>query len=219
MKYYIILIAVVVASCSNPRQKILKSIALQDTIKYQKPQTLSITGDFDGDGKQDTITQFLADSTGKHVEKIIDIASYDIYDVLKYFDQNSLYIQLNINNTDTHINTGISCGLYCLINVRDNNHDNKEEIAFVPHLMDESNINTCHIYTLCDNKWQEVKSFGILEFAFDYKGDKKPVFKEIPGYFEKYNGSWNYWDYNLAEEVPDNEYEKLKPLLIGSCQK
>lgn len=201
--------------CSRSNSQVPIPTSKKSSQSHITPNTLSIEGDFDGDGKEDTIRQFIADSTGKPVTELINYSSYE--EALKHFDKHNLHVQLNMNDTDTKIDTGISSGLYSLINMGDTNNDNKDEIAFVPVLMDFSNLNTCHIYALCDNQWKEVKSFKLLENAFDYIGDSEPVFNEIPGYLQKENNQWMYWDYSLAEEVADEDFGKMKKLKTPKC--
>jgi hypothetical protein len=113
MKYFTLVLIAFLFACSGPNKvkATFKPIS-QDTLKYQKPQTLSITGDFDGDGRQDELLQFIADSTGKCVDKIIDFQSYDIYDVAKYFDKYNLHTKITLNNKETGIDSGYACGCY-----------------------------------------------------------------------------------------------------------
>ena len=122
------------------------------------------------------------------------------------------YLVLNKRNCDTlHLGTG--SGLYCLINIGDNNHDGKDEIAFVVDNCDFSSLNSCNIYTICRNKWTELKSFGVNEFAFDYTTNEEPVFNEIPGFLEKHNGQWMFKDYyqEFFDTIEGNtKFAKLK---------
>lgn len=223
MKYPILLLFIILASCSQPKKDI-KNITVAplppkaeiQANKYKIHDTLSITGDFDGDGKQDVLTSFIADSTGQPVKQILDGMTNEWDSLLVYCDRHSLSAQLKMNNKNTGIDTGVSFDLFCLINMGNVNGNKGDEIAFVPVLRDYSNMNSCHIYSLCKGKWVMVKRFGVHEGAFYYKKDEKPhPFTEIEGYLEKHNGKWIYKDFY---EDPHGEYE-MQELIVPSCQK
>lgn len=220
MKYPILLLLIILASCSKPKKDFQQVHSIEkDTLKYQETQILSITGDFDGDGKQDKISQFIVDSTGKRVDKIIDFQFYDIFDVAKYFDKHNLHVQIDLNKKSTKIDAGYSCGLLCLINIGDNNNDKKDEIAIVPDRMDYSRHNYCYIYSLCQNGWNEILSFNVHEDAFDYTGDEPPIFTTIPGALELRNKKWYYLDYLEMDYKTAEEVGQMLPLIIPPCQK
>jgi hypothetical protein len=121
-----------------------------------------------------------------------------------------VYLAFNKSNRDT-LYLGEAQGLYCLINIGDNNSDGKDEIAIVVDLLDYSRVNICRIYTLCNNKWIVLKQFTINEDAFnDLTGDKASIFNEIRGYLEKQKGKWHYRD--LLEDK-----EKMEPLILKQC--
>jgi hypothetical protein len=188
-----------------------------DSVKLflHKLNKLFTTGDFDGDGKTDTIFQHnCSELDHTEIDTAPDPIKNDWYSVVQWFDQqySDVYLCINKKNTDTlHVGTGQ--GLYCLLNLGDINKDGKDEIAFVIDLCDFSHLNSCKVYGLCNNKWISLKSFGMNESAFDFTGDSIPLFSNIPGYLEKQHDIWMYHDY-------DKDYYtgKMIPLKISHCK-
>ena len=59
---------------------------------------------------------------------------------------------------------------------RKENNDKKDEIALVIDYCDYSSLNSCVIYSLCNNNWKIIKHFTINETSFDYiENEKLPV--------------------------------------------
>lgn len=189
------------------------------TQTFTIPNSLSIEGDFDGDGKEDIVRQFLADSIGKPVSQVMNTDTWD-EEIMHYSKQGyHPILVLNKKNSDT-LTFSASKGLYCLINIGDINKDKKDEIALVADLLDYSRVNTCRIYSLCNNKWTEMTSFIIHEDAFDWKtGEQYPVFKEIKDFLEYHNGKWVFKDYHNNDYSNIDDVGKMKPLTVPSCKK
>ena len=129
----------------------------------------------------------------------------------------SYHTALSLENGEGNILTYNAYGLFCLINIGDNNNDGKDEIALVPALLDYSNLNSCRIYSLCNNEWQELTVFRILEDSFAYAGSTEPIFTEIVNYLEHKDGQWFFWDYDMAEQVADEEVGQMKKLIVPKC--
>lgn len=185
----------------------------QDTLVYLKKY--SLTGDFDGDGKLDTIVQNLINANTKQQ---IDYFSSNQWDTIEnYFSRIEADVILTLKNhkCDT-LHFGSGGGLYCLINLGDNNNDKKDEIALVVDDYSFTNISTCKIYTLCNNKWIELKSFKIHESAFDYYGENIPDFKIIRGFLECRNNKWFYIDYEDWFNADTEKDTILIPLKLKS---
>ncbi|QEE48223.1 hypothetical protein FUA48_01115 [Flavobacterium alkalisoli] len=130
--------------------------------------------------------------------------------------KNNINTKLYLENkrTDT-LEIGNSIGLYCLINIGDNNKDLKDEIIFVTDLPDYSNLNTARIYTFCNNKWTQLKTFPINEsVSFNWEGEVKPTFKDIPGFLSMHNNNWVYIEYN--DDYVYNP-EKMEKLIVPKC--
>ena len=123
-----------------------------------------------------------------------------------------------LNNNETErLHLGLAQGLYCLINIGDINSDGKDEIALVIDYLDWSSVNSCKIYTLCNNKWTLLQQFAIHEMAFDFEGGQSPIFSDIKGYLEKHRGRWLYLDY-LDDMNEETERLKMQPLILDKCE-
>ncbi|MGX7668742.1 hypothetical protein [Flavobacterium pedocola] len=198
----------------KPLAKIEKKVAEDSLIYLEK---LLLVGDFDGDGKSDTIQQnVINENTKEQIDHFPNSVCSSWDSIASYFDRNNADIILTMKNRkcDT-LHLGSGGGLYCLINIGDNNKDKKDEIALVPDHYSFSNIIDCKIYTICNGNWTELKTFKVFRSAFDYeRGKSLPRFNQIRGYLEYRKNKWHYIDYYDwwgAETAKDSA---LKPLKI-----
>jgi hypothetical protein len=192
---------------------------VNDEVKLHKLDKLFVVGDFDGDRKQDTIFQHnFSRLTKAEIEYSADPFQNEWDTVVKWFyDQDAdLYLTINKNNQDT-LRLGTAQGLYCLINIGDNNADGKDEIALVIDKLDFSRVNSCKIYSLCKGKWVILEDFDIYEESFDFSGKKPPVFNEVKDFLERKNGEWYYVDYHQEYEKQEDVGEML-PLKLDKCK-
>jgi hypothetical protein len=223
MKYLLFISILCIAmSCSNKIITVSVSTKVKnpkDTITYVPVSTLSITGDFDGDGKQDFLNQFLADSTGSRVDKIPAFENETWEEIVDYYSRSGYYTALCVKQipTDT-LSFGFSQGLYCLINVGDLNNDRRDEIAIVPDKVDFSRHNYCYIYTLCNATWKNLFVFSVHEGAFDFAGgETPPTFTNIPEVLEYRKNEWHYYDYLDLEYENEEQVGQMKPLKVSNC--
>ena len=221
MKYLLFIVLYVAASCSkkiSSASDTEKAKNPKDTITYLSVSTLSITGDFDGDGEQDILYQFLADSTGNRVDKMPAFENETWEEIVDYYGKRGYNAALLVkrNPTDT-LSFGFSQGLYCLINVGDLNNDKRDEIAVVPDRMDFSRHNYCYIYSLCNATWKELIRFNIHEGAFDYTGEASPIFTKIPEVLEYRNHQWRFYDYLDMDYENVEQVGQMKPLKVTNC--
>jgi len=221
MKHLLFIVLCVATSCSkkiNLAADTAKVKNTKDTITYLPVRTLSITGDFDGDGKQDILYQFLADSTGHRVEKIPAFENETWEEIVDYYGRRGYYTALSVkrNPIDT-LSFGFSQSLYCLINIGDLNNDKRDEIAVVPDRIDFSRHNYCYIYSLCNATWKELFSFNVHEDAFDYTGEAPPIFTNIPEVLEYRNHEWRFYDYLDMDYENVEQVGQMKPLKVTGC--
>ena len=209
-------------SCNSQTEKTVDNSTVLKTadykIKLHKLGKLFIVGDIDGDGKQDTIFQHnFSRLTKTEIEYSADPFQNDWNTVVKWFyDQDAdLYLTINNSNQDT-LHLGTAQGLYCLINIGDNNGDGKDEIALVIDYLDFSRVNSCNIYSLCKGKWTLLMQFDIHEDSFVFTGDKAPIFDNIKDYLEKQNGKWVYMDYH--QDNKQEESRKMLTLKLEKCK-
>lgn len=219
---YLFLLLVLIISCNENKKKIT-NVPVSDTINkriaFHKLEKRSVIGDFDGNGKQDTIFEHNYSKESK-TEILASPDPYEndweIVENWFYTQKADLYLTINKKNKDT-LHLGTAQGLYCLINIGDNNNDRKDEIALVIDKLDLGRVNSCKIYSLCNKKWTPLKEFGIHEDSFDFTTDKMPIFNEIKSYLEKRNDKWFYNDYLQNSYDTQEEVGKMKRLRIGKC--
>ncbi len=196
------------------------SKTIVDKIKLHKLKKLFVVGDFDGDGKQDTIFQHnYSRLTKTEIEYSADPFHMEWESVVEWFyDQDAdLYLTINKSNHDT-LHLGTAHGLYCLINIGDNNEDSKDEIALVIDYLDFSSMNSCKIYSLCNDKWTLFKQFGIHEDSFEIIGDKAPIFNNIKDFLEKQNNKWVYKEYLQVDYESQENIGEMMTLKLERCK-
>lgn len=216
--YLLVLAFLSFLGCSRTKPGIPIPSTKKPTQTYSIPNTLSIEGDFDGDGHKEKMVSFVSDSTGKAVNRLPYGEEWN--ETLDYVFGNGINTKLYIEGkkSDT-IKLGTSMGVYCLINLGDINNDKKDEIVLVIDNPDYSSVNTGRIYSLCNGKWSEIKTFGVHEEAFSTENEKTVVFKEIKGFLEHHKGAWLYADYNDESYTMYPPPEQMKPLRVPSCKK
>lgn len=168
----------------------------------------SIVGDFDGDGRKDTLNEILISFLDNNViQTIPNYYKNDDNEIENWLNKRKTRLCL-IFKSDTLLvsdNFADSYNLYCLINLGDLNKDGKDEIAFVVNYLDVSSINSCKIYSYCNGKWELKKRFTIHEDAFDKK------FKNgIKGFLEKRKNKWFYTELENDEKIKILHLEKCK---------
>jgi len=193
------------------------SNALNSKIKLHQCIKLSSIGDFNGDGIPDTIFQHLASGITKtEIIYSADPFKNDWDIVVQWFNDQKADLFLTLSNSKDTLHLGPAQGLYCLINVGDNNADGKDEIALVIDYLDFSRVNSCKIFTFCNGKWTLIKQFGVFEGSFDFSSKQAPIFKNIKDHLEKRNDVWVFKDYFQHED--ENEGGIMLPLHLDSCQ-
>ncbi|MEC4004854.1 hypothetical protein OX283_009325 [Flavobacterium sp. SUN052] len=188
---------------------------------FHKLSKLYVIGNFEGKGKKDTIFQY--NFSGKNKTEIMNAPDpfkndWDVVEKWFYDQKADVLLQFKSSKKEV-LHLGIAHGLYCLLNIGDNNNDGKDEIALVIDKLDESRVNTCKIYSYCDGKWNVLKQFDVFEDVFDFKSgnDTPQNFTFIKGFLEKEDGKWLYKDYSQNEYDNPNDVGKLLPLNISKC--
>lgn len=207
-------------STKNPSDKAIANASNNHSIKMYKLEKLSAVGDFDGDQKPDTIYQHnYSGLTKTEIINAADPFQNEWDSVIKWFyDQDAdVYLTINKTKQDT-LHLGTAQGLYCLINIGDNNADGKDEIAIVIDCLDFSRVNSCKIYSFCKNKWTLLKQFDIHEDSFNFNSDKAPIFTEIKDFLEHKNGKWLYKDYSQNDYEKEEDIGKMVRLQIDKCK-
>jgi len=221
---FIVTLALGLWSCDRPEEKAVTHSVVHEpvdnTVKLHQLKKLFVVGDFDGDKKQDTVFQHTYSGLTKaEIENSADPFQNEWDTVVKWFydQQADVYLKSYTNSQDT-LHLGTAQGLYCLLNIGDNNTDGKDEMALVVDYLDMSRVNSCNIYTLCKGKWTLLKQFGVHEDAFNFSSDKAPVFYDIKDFLEKQNGKWVYMDYSQDGYDNPEEVGKMSVLKPGKCK-
>jgi hypothetical protein len=222
--FYILTLTLGLLSCNGKTEKTVEYSSVRRTteskVKLHKLKKLFVVGDFDGDGRKDTIFQHnYSRLTRTEIDNSADPFQNEWDTVVKWFyDQDAdLYLTINKYNQDT-LHVGTAQGLYCLLNIGDNNADGKDEIAFVIDNLDFSKINSCKIYSFCKDKWTRLKQFGVHESSFESTSDKAPTFDNIKDYLEKKNGKWVYRDYLQNGYEKEEDVGKMLTLKLDRCK-
>lgn len=222
--FYILILPLWFLCCNSQTKKRVNISTIikiaDDKLQLHKLKKLFVLGDFDGDKNQDTIFQHnYSRLTRTEIENSPDPLQNDWDTVVKWFNEQDadIYLTLNKNNQDT-LHFGTAQGLYCLLNIGDNNADGKDEIALVIDYLDFSEVNSCKIYSLCNKKWILLKQFSILESSFDFDTNKAPIFNNIKDFLEKRNGKWVYKDYSQESYETKETFKKMTDLKVGKCK-
>ena len=140
----------------------------------------SITGDFDGDGRRETMYErFLSRRTDKETVKFYAGLEYD-----KLVEYNAWKRPLTIVTSKNNIIDTLkisddpqSLGLAWLKNEGDLNGDGGDEVSYVPNWADWSETNTCHLMTYSGGKWHELVELDIRDW----------MIPELPGLYTEEN--------------------------------
>jgi len=160
-----------------------------------------IKGDFDGDGKTETLVEHFFDRlTNKETNKFYDSLDYDrlVGIIVKYKDPFSFILSDN-KNIDTLIiySGGQLLGLSFLKNEGDLDGDGADEISYVVNWADWSNLNTSHLMTYKHNRWKELYSFEIWDWQLP----------DLPQTFNQY-GPFGLQD-KIINTTNDTTYQRL----------
>ncbi|WP_299255246.1 hypothetical protein [uncultured Cytophaga sp.] len=124
-----------------------------------------ITGDFNGDHKQDTLIEHYTDSL-----KIKEVAKYD--STFDYFDSwfvaerlNKKSFLSNKNNSVTEITGGI-LGFSYIENCGDITGDGFDDLFVVPHRGGASNCVDGNFYTFKNNAWKQLWNIPVWQWQF-----------------------------------------------------
>lgn len=128
----------------------------------------AISGDFDGNGTKETLTEhYYCSSESRDVSKWPDsIDDYDkLIDLIIQKDAYS-FVMCDCSTIDTlHIASGgRSFGLAYLENEGDLNGDGTDEVSYIVNLCDWSQLNTWYIMTYKNGVWKILYTFPVWEW-------------------------------------------------------
>lgn len=161
-----------------------------------------ITGDFNGDHKQDTLVEHYMDSL-----RIREIPKYDT--AIDYFD--SWYLAGALNKKSflsgtahafEDLNGGI-LGFIYIENCGDITGDGMDDLFIVPHNGGASNCVQGFFYTLKNNEWKNIWSIGIWQWQFP----PTPHASMAPGLF---GSSDVYYPHDSINRILEDELSKYR---------
>lgn len=158
-------------ACGTQHEPVIGKTSDQVVVKPDEPvgvrgHRFKLTADVNGDHVADTLTErFVHPATGKEADKFIADASYDSLSARIWRMKPLSFVECS----DTSIGRllvreGDSFGLAHLMNEGDLNGDGRDEIGWVGHWIDYSNVNTYHITSWNGSVWVELASFGMWEW-------------------------------------------------------
>lgn len=147
------------------KEKVKKSPAekLTPVLGYR----FMITGDFDGDGKKEILTEhFISGIDHKETCKFYENGDYDTLVSLNYEKKPISLLTCNKQRINDLIidPDGKSLGLAYIKNEGDLDGDGADEISYVADWADWSNVNFCTIMSYKNQKWQDIYSFQIRDW-------------------------------------------------------
>ena len=225
----------VVAKPDSIQQRLLDSLALvaenakgtahMDSlaaIAKSKPiwgERERLTGDFDGDGTQDTLYEkYISQLTGKETNKNYDFSG-DLgegVDWLFYWQiwigEKKILLKMVGNKPEIKPwivdENGLHDGFLYLKNVGDLNQDSTDEIVYILNNIDFSNGSTGVLVTYKNGKWKAITSWNITEHDFQYDPEKQR--KPDPKYiFAKPDGSVFIKEFD-GNKLGNTNWKRLK---------
>ncbi len=203
----------IVYSCNHRHEKVSKKTASADIAKKTThPKEASkklipvfgyrfkITGDFDGDGKKEQLTEhFYSKIDHKETNKFYENGDYDTLVALTAKKKPYCFLSCNYKKiADLQIASKDQLlGLSYLKNEGDLDRDGGDEISYVINWADWSNVNTWHIMTYKGGKWEELYSFPVWDW-------------QIPDLPQTYN---QYGPMGLQDKIINTENDSANRLI------
>ncbi|MBI1837210.1 MAG: hypothetical protein HYR91_08100 [Flavobacteriia bacterium] len=162
-----------------------------------------IEGDFNGDGKSEKLIEhYFSGKTNQETTKFYtELENYDQLVALTINKQPISFIASTDQTIDSLIigNASQLLGLSFLKNEGDLNGDGTDEISYIMHWADWSNLNTCWIMTYYQNHWKPLYKFSIWDWQLP----------DLPEICTNYN-LFGHDDKNLI--TANDSIQKLKEL-------
>lgn len=159
-----------------------------------------ITGDFDGDGKKEKITEhFYSIRDKKETEKFDDSLEFDQLVAVTIRKQPmSFFLSDNLRIDTLLISASPQLlGLRYAKNEGDLNGDGRDELSYVIEWADWSNMNTCHLVSFINGHWEELYSFPIRDW-------------QLPDVPQTYN---NYGLFGLQNKITISQEDSIESVL------
>lgn len=212
-RYVCCYILILLWSCAEKRPAPKQIITQPKSHQTLRQELVAVThlqayGDFDGDGRKDTVRSHLKLPDALHeldsVPKFDDTVNEDA--LVSYYGNVEAYILLSGHPKDT-LFIGTGSGPFCLFTIGDT------AIVYCEQVPDFSLLNHFEIQYYRKGAWQQLANVKIRESAFYTTHTTKSgqPFTDIPDYLEKHDGQWVYRD--ICSRDSSDAWYPLKQLL------
>lgn len=166
--------------------------ATHTDLSHSLGQRFRVIADVNGDGRPDTLVERYIDAkSGQEIDKFILGADHDSL-LIRVFGLNPVcFVSCSEIKVRPLVIGKSSFGLALLRNEGDLNGDGRDEIGWVGHWADFSNLNTYHIATWTTQGWKELAAFAIWEWQLP----------ELPGSHREF-GLAGQTDLHLIDSAP-----------------
>ena len=140
----------------------------------------NITGDFDGDGKKEALTEhFVSGIDHKEINKFYENGNYDTLVTLTYKSRPYCFVSCDNKKINIlEIATKPQLGIAYMKNEGDLDGDGADEISYIVDWADWSSVNFCDIMTYKNNKWELLYTFEIRDWQVP----------DLPQTYNQYSG-------------------------------
>lgn len=157
-----------------------------------------VTGDFDGNGKTDTLKESYVNSVTNQEINLPQFNSVEYDSLVSIAVNNNPKVSLKSGNSlipELHIaKTKQLFGICWLRNIGDLNGNGTDEISVVIDWADWSNLNYCLVYTLRDGVWKQLTKIQIAEWQM------KEENSQFGGFiFENQKGEFYAEEYDIRK--------------------
>lgn len=197
MRSIVLLLVSILIGCEKPVNKHAETPGIQDTSvqkdsSYREKLLASIPkdaqpimgyrfiikGDFDGDGKKETITErYISASDGRETNKWYDSTVFfeQLVELILNKEPISFIVSDNTKIDTLYISKGGQVfGLSILKNEGDLNGDGRDEIGYLGDWADWSSMNSYHILSFTKAGWKEIYSFEARDWYAPEMPDIRP---------------------------------------------
>jgi len=182
MKFFLSLIAIVAVahlwvSCKNQEpakpdkqiQMTADTLPGADSIQPVWGYRFNITGDFNGDGRADTLTEHFYSRRDKRETNKFYTGLDDVFSMCDSVHAKNVLAYVSCSDpgiaADTfYVSEAYGLGVLFLQNEGDLDGDGGDEVSAVFSFEQMSSINSCTIFTLKNGRWKELLGFEIREW-------------------------------------------------------
>lgn len=153
----------------------------------------TVQGDFDGDDEEEMIREYFTDEYQQSIDKNYSLENINLDKVITCSFSSK---ETNIPSFEASIGSN-HAGFALLHTLGDLDNDGGEEVGYVMHWLDQSNLNTYHIISLKNGVWTELYQMPIRD-------DQLPLLPQINYHHTDFGNTSSYdTQINSAEEMDE----------------